>query len=198
MRKYLDHPPWSSSTKVVRQGHKYPDRRILVRQLEENPFHIRVYTNGSFADNADLSTQTGFIVLLCYKNGRCNILHCNTHNPCRVERSVLGGEIFAFSDRMDFALNVKSDLERILDCKLQFSMFTESKSLFDLIAKNMTSTEKRLMVDVHAAREAYARFQIISNAWIRSQFNPADALAKVKENSVLNKIIDNVTVDHPL
>ena len=42
-----------------------------------------------------------------------------------------------------------------LSFKILLSMFTDSESLFKVIGKSTTTTEKRLMIDVKAAREAY-------------------------------------------
>lgn len=75
-------------------------------------------------------------------------------------------------------------------------MFTDSKCLFDVITKNTTTTEKRLMIDVQTIREAYEKMEISDVGWIRSEQNPADALTKVKDNEVLDRIIDEGILDH--
>lgn len=111
-------------------------------------------------------------------------------------RSVLGGEVYAFADGMDVGLTLKHDLEGIVGRSIGLRMFTDSKTLFDVITKNTTTTEKRLMIDIKAVRESYERMELSDVAWIRSENNPADALTKVKENAVLNHIVDKQVVDH--
>lgn len=181
---------------IVKQVFKYPDRGILQRKLDKHSLHIRVYTDGSFADNSDLTTQLGYIILMCEKNNNCNILHYSSYKSSRVVRSVLGGETYAFADGMDFGITLKHDMENMISINLPIKLYTDSKSLFDVITKNTTTTEKTLMIDIKALREAYIRMDIKDVAWIKREHNPADALTKVKEKSVLNKIIDDGVIEH--
>lgn len=125
--------------------------------------------NGSFAENQDLSTQLGYIVLLCDKYDKCSILHYSSHKSRRVVRSVLGGEVHAFADYMDFALVIKRDIEEMTGKILAVRIFTDSNSLFHVITKNnvtavitknTVTAEKRLMIDVCSVREAYERFHV--------------------------------------
>lgn len=122
--------------KVITHVHKTTERGILQEKLDLNSLHIRVYTDGSFADNDDLTTQLGYIVLLCDDHDRCNVLNFSSHKSRRVVRSVLGGETYAFADGMDFGLSMKYDIEAMIDRKIPLRLFTDSKSLFDVITKN--------------------------------------------------------------
>lgn len=97
--------------KTIKYVHENPRRGLLQRRLDEKSVHIRVYTDSSFADNEDLTTQLGFLILLCDADGRCNVLHFGSHKSRRVVRSVMGGEVYAFVDGMDFGLTIKHDLE---------------------------------------------------------------------------------------
>lgn len=78
--------------KSVCQGQIYPERGIRPSQIGKNYLYIRVYTDGSFGDYDDLSTRVCFIVFLCDKNRRCNILHFSIHKSRFVVYSDLGGE----------------------------------------------------------------------------------------------------------
>ena len=171
-------------------------RGLTQRQLDADSLYLRVYADSSFADNDDLSTQLGCIALLCDATGKCNVIHFSSHKSRRIVRSVLGGEVYAFADGMDIGLTLKHDLENILGRPIGLQMCTDSKTLFDVVTKNTTTTEKRLMIDIKAVRESYERMELSDVAWIRSENNPADALTKVKENAVLNRIVDQGIVDH--
>lgn len=184
--------------KVVNHVHKRESRGLLQKQLDEQSMNIRVYADSSLADNEDLTTQLGFIVLLCDKHDRCNVLHFRSHKSRRVVRSVLGGETYAFADGMDFALALKSDIKEMTGRAFKARLFTDSKSLFDVITKNTSTTEKRLMIDIRSMREAYERLEISDVRWIKSASNPADeVLTKVKDNIVLNAILEEGVVRHP-
>lgn len=184
--------------KIVKYAHKNTSRGLLQQKLDLDSLHLRVYTDGSFADNPDLSTQLGCLILLCDKYGKCNVLHFSSYKSRRVVRSVLGSETYAFTDGMDFALILKKDIEDMIQKKIGIRIFTDSKSLFDAITKNSVTTEKSLMIDVQAMREAYERMEVSDLAWIKSEYNPSDALTKVKENAVLNKVLDDNVISRPV
>lgn len=82
--------------------------------------------------------------------------------------------------------------------RLALKMFTDSMSFFDVITKNTTTTEKRLMIDVQAVREAYERMEVSDVAWIESAMNPADPLTKLKSNPILDCILDECIVEHDI
>ena len=67
-------------------------------------------------------------------------------------------------------------------------MLTDSLSPFDVITKAKITSERRLMIDVKAVKDAYQRHELGAIRFIRSEFNPADALTKVKKSDILNKI----------
>lgn len=180
----------------MKHVHNTLPRGLRQTKLDADSLYLRVYTDSSFADNDVLSTQLGHIVLLCDASGRCNVIHYSSHKSRRVVRSVLGGEVYAFADEMDVGLTLKHDLEGIVGRPTGLRMFTDSKTFFDVITKNTTTTEKRLMIEIKAVRESYERMELSDVPWIRSENNPADALSKVKENAVLNHIVDKQVVDH--
>eukprot|EP00171_Calliarthron_tuberculosum_P003375 IDg3375t1 len=70
--------------------------------------------------------------------------------------------------------------------------------LFDIITRNRQTSEKRLMIDIRAAREAYNERDISNIALIESEHNPADALTKIKSNKALSKLLDTLQLTiHP-
>lgn len=85
-----------------------------MRRLDHDTLHLPVYTDGSFTDNEDMSTQVGYIILMCDANKNCNVIHFSSHKSRRVVRSVLGGEAYAFADGVDYGLAVKKDLKDML------------------------------------------------------------------------------------
>lgn len=99
---------------------------------------------------------------------------------------------------MDYGFTLKHDLEQILDMNLPTRLDTNSKRLFDVITKNSTTTDKRLIIDIQPIREAYLCMEIHDIDWIRSEHNPADALTKVKENPILNAILEEGAINYPV
>jgi hypothetical protein len=75
-------------------------------------------------------------------------------------------------------------------------MSTDSLSLFDVIIKESTTAEKRLMIDLVVVREAYDRMEIALLAFLRTNWNPADPLIKISPNTFLETILTTGTIDH--
>lgn len=69
-------------------------------------------------------------------------------------------------------------------------MLTDSESLFKVIVKSSTATEKRLMVDIQAAWEALETNEISHVGWIGPDHNVADVLTNMKRYEALEKLTD--------
>jgi hypothetical protein len=104
----------------------------------------------------------------------------------------------AFADGFDAAYSLKHDLQTILKRSVDILMYTDSLSLFDVITKSSTTPEKRVMIDLVVVREAYDRMEIAQLAFLRTNWNPADALTKVSRNTYLETILTTGTIDHPV
>ena len=146
-----------------------------------------VFSDSSFANNEDLTSQLGYIVLLLGKNGTAHILNYSSRKKRRVTRSVLGCEVFAFADAFDSAYVLRQDLQQLLNVNIPLKMFTDSKSLFDVITKCTMTAEKRLMIDIFAINQAYDGREITNVGFVRSENNIANGFTKVmKSESLLN------------
>ena len=181
--------------KVVKHVKKTSSQGLKMSKLDHDSLHLRVYADASFANNPDLTSQLGYIVLLSDKTGKCNVLHFASYKSRRVCRSFLGAEVYAFADAFDYVYVMKHDLEQILDKRIPLQMFTDSKSLFDVIVKNSTTAERRLMIDIKDVRESYEQLKISNVGFVRSEDNPADALTKAKTCSALNRILSTGLID---
>lgn len=58
-------------------------------------------------------------------------------------------------------------------------MLTYSLSIFKVIVKSTITTEKRILIDIRAAREAYERWEICDVGWFLSEDNIADLMTKL-------------------
>lgn len=183
---------------TVRMLKHNPQRGLKMKKLDTNSLHLKVFSDASFANNLDLSSQLGFIILMCDKNDDCNVIYFSSHKSRRIVRSVLGGEIYAFADAFDVAYIIKRDLELILERSVRLQMFTDSKSLFDIITKCSSTTEKRLLIDVKAVREAYEKFEVSDVGFVRTENNPADSFTKLKPNDALQRILSHNKSDFPI
>lgn len=159
-------------------------------RLDFDSLHLRVYADASFATNDDLSSQIGFIVLLCDDSNRCHVLDYSSRKSRRVVRSIMGGEVHSFMDAFDTAFITRNDLETILGVRIKIVMLTDSKQLFDAVTCGRRTAERRLGIDVAAARQSYRAYEIGSIGFVRGSVNPADGLTKVDSNGALMRIIE--------
>lgn len=60
------------------------------------------------------------------------------------------------------------------------------------------SEEKRVMMDVSGIREAYDSPEIDNIAWIRSCYNPQDAMTKLTTNAILLRSLKCNQVEYPI
>ena len=117
-------------------------------QLEKESLQLLAFTDASFANNKDLSSQIGYVLVLADAKGAANILHWSSTKCKRVTRSVLASELYAMAHGFDSGASVKSTVEKALGITLPMILCTDSKSLYDCLVKLGTTAEKRLMIDV--------------------------------------------------
>eukprot|EP00170_Pyropia_yezoensis_P000148 contig_1145_g149 len=127
--------------------------------------------------------------MLCDESGQTHVLSFASRKCRQVMRSVMAGEVYAFSAAFDEEFVIRYDLEQLYGCHIPLSLFTDSKKLFDVVTKASHPTEKRLMVDIAAAREAYNRRDISNVGLIASGDNPADPLTKPRGCPALDAIL---------
>lgn len=159
-------------------------------KLKKSELHIRAYADASYATNDDLTSQLGYLVLLCDHSDNCHVLDYASRKSKRVVRSIMGGETYAFMDAFDLAFVIKTDLEVILGMDLNIVMFTDSRQLYDSVTCGKRTAERRLSIDVTAARQSYRDYEIASIGLVKGEVNPADGLTKPGGNGALRRIIE--------
>lgn len=169
--------------------------RLRINKLDRKSLRIIEFSDSSFANNRELSSQLGHIVFLGDSSNAVIPLSFKSYKARRITRSAMSGEVIAFSDMFDIAIALRQDLERMLNNAVPFHLLTDSKSLFDVISKGFRTSEKRMMLDIGAAREAF-RDKIISDiGFVRSHLNIADGLTKPMCQSLLRDTISTRYLD---
>jgi hypothetical protein len=165
-------------------------RGLRFVNLDKNTLRLLVFTDASFANNKDLSSQIGYVLALADENNNANVLHWSSIKCKRVTRSVLASELYGMAHGFDIGAAVKATIERILEIELPLVICTDSRSLYDCLVKLGTTQEKRLMVDVMCLRQAYERREIAEVKWVAGASNPADSMTKGKPSGALKQLID--------
>ena len=149
-------------------------------KLDLRSVRIVGYSDAAFANNYDATSQLGRVILLIDDDNNSIPIAFKSYKSRRVTRSVLSAEVIAFANLFDYAFSIRSQIEQALRRGVPMHLLTDSKSLFDIISKGSRTSEKRIMLDIHATREAYRHQEISNIGFVRSQYNLADGLTKPK------------------
>ena len=166
-------------------------RGLSFVELDKSTLQLLTFTDASFANNKDLSSQIGYVVVLADAEGKANILHWSSIKCKRVTRSVLASELYAMAHSFDIGASVKSTIEKIMDINLPLVLCTDSKSLYDCLVRLGTTQEKRLMIDIMCLRQAYEQREVTEVKWIKGNTNPADSMTKLKPSNALKQLLDS-------
>jgi hypothetical protein len=96
------------------------------------------------------------------------------------------------------AMITRHDLRNLLHRNVFMTILTDSLSLYDVISKPTITAERGLLIDLEAAKAAYAARELEHVCFLRTQYNPADAFTKVKRCPVLEDILPRGKLDHPI
>jgi hypothetical protein len=158
-------------------------------QLDTSSLAFHVFSDAAFATNQDFRCQIGFVVFLADRSRQHCVLDYRSTKAQRVTRSVLGGELIAFTEAFDRAFALKHDMEDVTGRRVPLNMYTDSKCLFDVLTKGSTTAERRLQIDIAMARESFQRNWIANVALVPSAENLADGLTKANRSQGLIEVL---------
>ena len=161
------------------------DNYMNIPKLDIDSIYFAGYADAGFANNEDLTFQLGFIVMLKDKHNNAAIIHHGSWKFYRVTRSVLGAEIYAFSQCLDFVIALSHDSPTIVQRKVKTVTFTDSKSLFDTITKLRTVSEKRLLIEIVSIGESYTNADLSNVAHISSKHNIVNVFTESKAEKTI-------------
>lgn len=184
------------------------DRGLIFHPLQLDTMKLFVFTDGSFANNKDLSSQIGYIILLgnevqsnendnlsSFTIIKANIIHWSSTKCKRVTRSVLASEIYGLVSGFDISFALAHTLQIIMKKlgkpPIPLIVCTDSYSLYECLVKLGSTNEKRLMIDLMGLRQSYERREISEIRWIHGEDNPADAMTKAVPNKALEKLVES-------
>lgn len=153
---------------------------LKYKRLDSDSMRLKMYADAAFATNDELSSQLGYIIILTDKTGTAHVLEYSSKKSEMVIGSTIGGEFYASAYGFERSFILRRDVQLMppLHC------FTDLKQLFDSIPGQL-KTERRLMIDIMAAREAYEGIEVTQLGLVSSDDNPVDGLSKVKDNGAL-------------
>lgn len=127
---------------------KHPKDGLKFQKLELDAMKIVVYSDGSFRNNNDASSQAWYQIFLADKNNDANIIDFEILKPRRVGRYALGAETSVLADACDASIIMQNDLLQMLKKTLKLFILKDSENRFNVIIRSWHTTEKRLMIDM--------------------------------------------------
>ena len=154
-----------------------------------------VFTDASFTNNADNTSQISFIIAIANNSSSVNIVYQSSIKCKRVTHSVLASELYTMTYRFNHSTVLKSTIEKILQVKLLLILYTDSKSLYKCLIKLGSTQEKRLIVNLMYLRQSYKRRMITKIKQINSDSNPINIIIKVNAYNILRNLINMNTIN---
>ncbi|KAI1387098.1 uncharacterized protein F4822DRAFT_443927 [Hypoxylon trugodes] len=179
------------------------DRGLNYMELDPQDLRLYIFVDGSFANNRDMSSQIGYIVVLGNEKPTThdnelridgNVIHWSSTKCKRVTRSVLASEIYGMVQGFDIGYVVHHTINTVLG-RLSFPrvplvLCTDSYSLYQCLVQMGSTNKKRLMIDLMALRQSYENREINDIRWIQGNCNPADAMTKASPNEAMKTLIE--------
>ena len=139
--------------KRIQQQIKNAAKGLRFVQLNKDlkSLQLLVFTDASFANNKDLSSQIGYILVLA-NNTNANIIYQSSTKCKRVTRSVLASKLYRIAHGFNIRASIKSIIDKVLRIDLPLILCTDSKSLYECLVKLGITQEKRLMIDIMCLR----------------------------------------------
>jgi hypothetical protein len=112
-----------------------------------------IFTDGSFANNKDLTSQLEFVIVLAIEISRTeadfeifgNIIHWSSTKCKRVTRSVVASELYGMMTGFDSGIALSTTLNQIMEClavpRIPVVIRSDSRSLYECLVKLGTTDE---------------------------------------------------------
>lgn len=167
-------------------NHRVP---MAIPKLNKDSVRVVGFSDTSFANNCDLSTQLGYIIFLADVYSYSAPMIFKSYMKRRITQSATAGEVIAFADMGDAAVTLTKEVERLLHRRVAIQLMINSKFLFDVISKGSRTSGKRLMLDIAAAHEQFRVMDVSDIGLVRSADNLGDGLTKSMQQAILRDVI---------
>jgi hypothetical protein len=168
--------------------------------VDLNAAKIFIFANESFANNKDLNSQLGFLMVLAHENHlkssfalTGNIMYWSSMECKRIIRNTLASKIYGMVNKVNIGIAFATTLEMIItrfnQPEIPLIICINSYFLYECLIKLGITQKRRLIIDILALRQLYERKKIAEIRWIHNRDNPANAFIKATANSSLEQLV---------
>jgi hypothetical protein len=172
-------------------AHNTASDRLTFVPLDLETLRVVLHTDASFANADGMKSQLGFVIMLLDGKNNANIVHYASRRCTRVTRRVLAAELYALVLGFDHSVLVREICTEILERAVSIDGMIDSHTLFDIVTRLSSPTEKRLGIDIYSLQESHRLGELRSLYRIPSADNVSDPLSKAtfELNSALRRLM---------
>lgn len=126
----------SAASHVVR---KDSYKVIQHKELKVSSITLLAYADGSFGNTRDKRFLLGYLIIITDASDICILLCYRYFKTERIARSVLGTDVMDLAEPFDCAYIFKHDTEGMVLRRVSLTLFTDTRSLFVVLTKNVTT-----------------------------------------------------------
>ena len=170
--------------------------------MQKNPLSIRFpsldlqhttmvgFSDASFGNLADGSSQGGHLVLMVDRSGQCCPLTWQSRKIKKVCKSTLAAESWALVEGLESAELIKAQWNEIVKIDVPIVCITDCKSLFDAVKTTNTLEDKGLRIPMACLRQRFNRNEV-RYVWVPTNLQLADCLTKAgASSSLLREVLE--------
>ena len=174
---------------------KKGNSRLKLEKVNSGELYWEVYTDASFGDVKEGSSQIGYIVSLKDSSGNKSPIQWKSTRAKRVARSTTEAEALAMAEAAEMTVYLDAILgEMVGGGKRHIMIKTDSKTLEEGLKSSTGTKSRRLRIDIAAIRQMIERGEV-EIEWISKKDQIADVFTKpgIRKRAVRNYIgMENV------
>lgn len=103
----------------------------------------------------------------------------------------MDGEVYDFMYALEMSFVIKKDMQALLGLELDIWMVNDSRQLLESVTRGNWNAERRLLIDITAARESYHNYEMSGIVLIRGEANQVEDHTKDSRNRNLRRMMQS-------
>lgn len=105
-------------------------------------------------------------------------MHYSSDICKRLTRSFMASAVHALVPDLDFAFLIRQLIAKMLNMKVTLNVYVHNRTVFDVIAKDGPTSERRVKIYIHALHQSYTPGELEQLGWIPGHLILLAALRK--------------------